>query len=56
MSQTADVDGMRLTMPAGWWVWKYDDSDFHQISSRTLRVASRPWMPSRSTLLHKPCG
>ena len=30
MSQTADVDGMRLTMPAGWWVWKYDDSDFHQ--------------------------
>jgi len=30
MSRTADVDGMRLTMPAGWWVWKYDDSDFHQ--------------------------
>ena len=30
MSRTADVDGMRLTMPAGWWVWKYDESDFHQ--------------------------
>ena len=30
MNKTADVDGMRLTMPAGWWVWKYDDSDFHQ--------------------------
>ena len=30
MNRTADVDGMRLTMPAGWWVWKYDDSDFHQ--------------------------
>lgn len=30
MSLTADVDGMRLTMPAGWWVWKYDESDFHQ--------------------------
>ena len=30
MSLTADVDGMRLTMPAGWWVWKYDESAFHQ--------------------------
>lgn len=30
MSQTADVDGMRLTMPAGWRVWKYDDSSFHR--------------------------
>lgn len=31
MSQTADVDGMRLTMPAGWWIWEYDKSDFHQM-------------------------
>jgi hypothetical protein len=30
MSRTADVDGMRLTMPVGWWVWKYDDSSFHR--------------------------
>lgn len=30
MSQTVDVDGMTLTMPAGWWVWKYDDSAFHR--------------------------
>lgn len=22
MSLTADVDGLRLTMPAGWWVWR----------------------------------
>ncbi len=30
MSLTVDIDGMRLTMPAvGWWVWKYDESDFH---------------------------
>ncbi len=30
MSQTVDVDGMSLTMPAGWWVWKYDDSAFYR--------------------------
>lgn len=30
MSRTADVDGQRLTMPEGWWVWKYDDSSFHR--------------------------
>ena len=30
MRLTADVDGMRLTMPEGWLVWKYDESDFHQ--------------------------
>jgi len=30
MSQTVDVDGMTLTMPAGWRVWKYDDSAFHR--------------------------
>ena len=30
MSRSADVDGMLLTFPAGWWVWKYDDSDFYQ--------------------------
>lgn len=30
MSQRVDVDGMTLTMPAGWWAWKYDDSAFHR--------------------------
>ncbi len=30
MTRTADVDGLRLTMPVGWWVWKYDDSAFHR--------------------------
>ena len=30
MSQSVDVDGLRLTMPVNWLVWKYDDSCFHQ--------------------------
>lgn len=30
MSQTVNIDGMTLTMPDGWWVWKYDDSVFHR--------------------------
>jgi len=30
MSQAATVDGLRLDMPGGWWVWKYDDSAFHR--------------------------
>lgn len=30
MSLIADVDGQRLTVPADWWVWKYDDSSFHR--------------------------
>lgn len=30
MSVVADVDGVRLTVPAGWWIWKYDDSVFHR--------------------------
>lgn len=30
MSQAIDVDGMTLTMPTGWSVWKYDDSAFHR--------------------------
>jgi hypothetical protein len=30
MSQVADIDGWRLTMPAGGWLWKYDDSSFHR--------------------------
>ena len=30
MSQSVDVEGMRLTMPPGWQAWKYDDSVFHQ--------------------------
>jgi hypothetical protein len=29
MTRTAEVDGMQLTMPVGWWVWDYDKSDFH---------------------------
>ncbi len=30
MTQTAVIDGVRLTTPAGWWIWKYDDSSFHR--------------------------
>ncbi len=30
MNRVAEVDGLRLTMPEGWWVWKYDDSAFHR--------------------------
>ena len=30
MTTEAVVDGFRLTVPAGWWVWKYDDSSFHR--------------------------
>jgi hypothetical protein len=30
MSQAAMIDGVRLEMPGGWWVWKYDDSAFHR--------------------------
>jgi hypothetical protein len=30
MSQVATIDGLRLDMPVGWWVWKYDDSAFHR--------------------------
>lgn len=30
MSQTALIDGLRLDMPHGWWVRKYDDSAFHR--------------------------
>lgn len=29
MTRTAEVDGMQLTMPQGWWVWDYDKSAFH---------------------------
>lgn len=27
---SVDVDGVRLTVPEGWWIWKYDDSAFHR--------------------------
>lgn len=30
MTRTVDVDGLRLTMPDNWRVWKYDDSAFHR--------------------------
>ena len=30
MTTEAVVDGLRLTVPPGWWVWKYDDSSFHR--------------------------
>lgn len=30
MTHTALVDGVRLTLRAGGWVWKYDDSSFHR--------------------------
>lgn len=27
---TVDIDRIRLTVPNGWWIWKYDDSSFHR--------------------------
>ncbi len=41
MSQTVDVDGMTLTMPAGWWVWKYDDSAFHRNQFQSFANGSK---------------
>jgi hypothetical protein len=41
MSLTADVEGMRLTVPAGWWIWKYDDSDFHQTQFQNFAGGSK---------------
>jgi len=41
MSQTIDVDGMTLTMPAGWWVWKYDDSAFHRNQFQSFAGGSK---------------
>lgn len=41
MSQSVDVEGMRLTMPAGWWAWKYDDSDFHQSQFQSFTGGAR---------------
>ena len=40
MSTTAEVDGLLLTMPAGWWVWKYDDSAFHRNQFQNLAGGS----------------
>lgn len=41
MSLIADVDGLRLTMPAGWWVWKYDDSAFHRNQFQSFAGGSK---------------
>lgn len=41
MSRTADVDGMRLTMPEDWWVWKYDDSAFHRNQFQSFAGGSK---------------
>jgi hypothetical protein len=41
MSQTADVEGMRLTVPLGWWVWKYDDSAFHRKQFQSFAGGSK---------------
>jgi len=41
MSQSVDVDGMTLTMPAGWWVWKYDDSAFHRNQFQSFAGGSK---------------
>ena len=30
MTTEAVVDGFRLTVPVGWWIWKYDNSSFHR--------------------------
>ncbi len=41
MSMTAEVDGLLLTMPAGWWVWKYDDSAFHRNQFQSFAGGSK---------------
>ena len=41
MSRTADVDGLTLTMPMGWWVWKYDDSAFHRNQFQSFAGGSK---------------
>jgi hypothetical protein len=41
MSQTVDVDGMTLTMPTGWQVWKYDDSAFHRNQFQSFAGGSK---------------
>lgn len=41
MSRTADVDGLQLTMPEGWWVWKYDDSSFHRNQFQSFAGGSK---------------
>lgn len=41
MSHIADIDGMRLTMPEGWWVWKYDDSSFHRNQFQSFAGGSK---------------
>ncbi|MFA7243067.1 MAG: hypothetical protein WC091_23410 [Sulfuricellaceae bacterium] len=40
MNATATVDGFLLTMPAGWWVWKYDDSTFHRNQFQNFAAGS----------------
>jgi hypothetical protein len=39
--RTAEVDGLLLTMPAGWWVWKYDDSAFHRNQFQSFAKGSK---------------
>ncbi len=41
MSHTAEVDGLQLTMPADWWVWKYDDSSFHRNQFQSFAQGSK---------------
>jgi hypothetical protein len=38
---SADVDGVRLTVPAGWWIWKYDDSTFHRNQFQSFAGGSK---------------
>jgi hypothetical protein len=41
MSRTASVDGLTLTMPDDWWVWKYDDSSFHRNQFQSFAGGSK---------------
>ena len=41
MSDTVDIDGQRLTVPQGWWVWRYDDSSFHRNQFQSLAGGSK---------------
>lgn len=41
MSRVAEVDGLCLTMPVGWWAWKYDDSAFHRHQFQSFAGGSK---------------
>ena len=41
MTAVVDVDGVRLTVPSGWWIWKYDESAFHRKQFQSFAGGSK---------------